>query len=175
MIRDKRDILQMLREEFDRWEELLADMSEEQIIDPKLPSHLSVKDVIAHLWSWQQISMARMEAGLWGKTPEYPHWLDGFDPDSEDDLEAINASIHNINEDKHWSTVYTDWSKGFLKFMEMAEAAPEKDLLDVERYSWLNGYSLADVLLGSYDHHHEEHLEPLLAWLRQNENKKFTG
>jgi hypothetical protein len=64
MMMDKRDILQMLREEFDRWEELLADMSEEQIIDPQLPSRLSVKDVIAHLWSWHQISIARMEAGL---------------------------------------------------------------------------------------------------------------
>ena len=28
-------------------------------------------------------------------------------------------------------------------------------------------YALAGVLEGSYNHHHEEHYEPLAAWLRQ--------
>ena len=47
-----------------------------------------------------------------------------------------------------------------------SEALAEPTLLDASRYAWLNGYSLADVLLGSYDHH-QEHLEKLLARLHQ--------
>lgn len=38
--------------------------------------------------------------------------------------------------------------------------------MDSNRYPWLKGYALSDVLIGSYDHHHEEHLGPLLEWLR---------
>ena len=54
---DKKQILTILKEEFNRWEELVAGMSEEQITAPHLPSNLSIKDVIAHLRAWQQVSM----------------------------------------------------------------------------------------------------------------------
>lgn len=46
---NKGEILAALREELDRWEELLDGMSEEQITARRLPSGLSLKDVIAHL------------------------------------------------------------------------------------------------------------------------------
>ena len=52
---------------FDRWELLLASLSEKQLTDSNLPSNLSVKDVIAHLWAWQQLSVARAEAALHGQ------------------------------------------------------------------------------------------------------------
>jgi ATP-dependent RNA helicase SUPV3L1/SUV3 len=42
---------------------LLASLSESQITTPNLPANLSVKDVVAHLWAWQQLSIARLEAG----------------------------------------------------------------------------------------------------------------
>ena len=46
---EKEHILTALRDQFNRWEELLASMSEEQITAPHLPSDWSIKDVIAHL------------------------------------------------------------------------------------------------------------------------------
>ena len=49
-----------------------------------------------------------------------------------------------------------------MRFLELAEAVPEKDLLEIERYSWLREYPISAVLLGS-NGHHEEHLEPLLV------------
>ena len=69
---DKKQILTMLKEEFNRWENLLGGMSEEQITAPHLPSNLSIKDVIAHLRAWQQVSVARLEAALHNQQPAYP-------------------------------------------------------------------------------------------------------
>jgi hypothetical protein len=40
--------------------------------------------------------------------------------------------------------------------------------MDIEKYPWLKGFALFDVLQGSYEHHHIDHLEPLLAWLSQH-------
>lgn len=164
----KEEILEMLRDEFTRWEKLLSSMSEEQISEPHLPSNLSVKDVIAHLWAWQQRSIARMEAALRNREPEFPMWPGTLNPDSEDPPDQINAWIYETNREKSWSSVYKDWRDGFLRFLESGEEIPEKDLLNPGRYAWLEGYSLADVLLSSYEHHHVDHLVPLLAWLHQN-------
>jgi len=157
-------ILAALREQFNRWEELLAAMSKEQITTPLPPSTWSVKDVIAHLWAWQQRSIARLEAATLDQEPEFPTWLSDLDLDSEDSTDQVNTWIYETYRELPWSKVYRNWREGFLRFLELGERVSEKDLLDAGRYAWLEGRPLALVLLGSYDHH-QEHLEKSLAWL----------
>jgi hypothetical protein len=55
-----------------------------------------------------------------------------------------------------------------LWFLESGSAISEKDLLDGDRYPWLKGYSLAFILVASYDDH-QEHFEKLRSWLREYE------
>ena len=168
MTQDKQEILQMLQEEFNQWQELLAGLTEAQITAPQPPDNLSLKDVLAHLWAWQQRSVARMEAALHNREPEFPNWPASLSPDSEEDLDQVNAWIYETNRDKSWSTVYEDWRTQFLRFVELGAAIPEKDLLEPGRYPWLGKYPLSLILLSSYEHHQLEHREPLLAWLQQH-------
>jgi hypothetical protein len=167
MMNDITQIITMLREEFNRWEELLTGIREEQITAPNLIANMSIKDIVAHLTTWQQISVARMEAARDNREPEFPKWPPELDPESEDDLDQINAWIYETRHEQPWSDVHREWEERFLRFLELAESIPEKDLLEVGRYPWLKEYPLSAVLLGSYEHH-EEHLEPLLVLLRQN-------
>jgi hypothetical protein len=162
----KEHILTALREQFDRWEELLVSLDEEQITTPLMPSDWSTKDVIAHLRAWQQRSIARLEAALFNREPEFPRWLPGLDPDSEGNTDSMNAWIYTTYRELPWLRVYQNWSEGFLRFLELGEGISEKDLLDAGRYSWLKGYPLAYILLASYNHH-QEHYEKLLAWLQE--------
>jgi hypothetical protein len=174
---DKQEMLTRLREEFNRWEELLANLSEEQITAPQLPENWSIKDVIAHLRAWQQRSIARLEAALLNREPEYPAWPAQFDPEEEGQPHDLNAWLYATYRDRPWSNVHRDWSAGFLRFLELGAAIPEADLLAVGKYPWLEGYGLFAVLQGSYEHHreHAEYLEPLLARLRQHGNMKSAG
>ena len=165
----KQHILAALSEEFNRWEELLVGMSEAQITTPHLPANWSTKDDIAHLWAWQQRSIARVDAALLDREPEFPAWPTALDPDAEGAADQINAWVYETYHDQPWSTIHQQWQKGFLRFMEGAASIAEKDLLDSGRYPWLNDYPLAFVLLASYDHHHE-HLEKLIAWLNEQGN-----
>ena len=172
----KTHMLAALREEFDHWEQVLAGLPEAQIIAIPQPGELSIKDEIAHLWAWQQRSIARLEAGLNNEEPKMPAWWPDATvtrPEESDDHEAvndrINAQIYETFRDRTWPDVYGQWRTAFSHFLELGAALAEPALLDASRYGWLNGYSLADVLLGSYDHH-QEHLEKLLARLGQAGN-----
>ena len=162
----KEHILTALREQFDRWDTLLASLSQEQITTPLLPSEWSVKDEIAHLWAWQQRSIARMEAALFNREPEFPVWLAGIDPEVEDHTDQVNAWIFESYRNQPWLKVYRNWNEGFRRFLESGEGVSEMDLLDSGRYPWLKGYPLAYILLASY-HHHQEHYDILLAWLQE--------
>lgn len=162
----KEHILAALREQLDNWEELLARLSEQQITTPQFDFNWSIKDVIAHLWGWQQISIARMEAGVQDRQPELPEWITESGEAWEDNADQTNARIYKTNHEKPWSEIHRNWKDGFLQFLELGEKISERDLLDGSRYPWLKGYSLAFILVASYDHH-QEHFEILLAWLKQ--------
>ena len=175
---DKQQLLTTVRAEYDRWQTALNSLDEAQLTRRTLPADLSIKDVIAHLHAWQQISIARLEAAIAGREPVLPDWLEGRKPDSEENLEAINAAIRAVYFDQPWPLVYGAWRTGFLHFLDLAAAIPPSDLFDTRRYAWLNGYSLADVLQGSYEHHHDEHGEhyaTLIAWRDGNAHTEEAG
>ena len=163
----KEHILMALKEQFARWEELLTNLTEEQTTTSRFDSNWSIKDVIAHLWGWQQISIARVEAAKLNQEPEFPKWIEelGKDWDEEENTNQTNAWIYKTYQIESWSEIYQNWREGFLKLLDSAESIPEKYLLDESRYSWLHGYSLAFILMGSYDHH-REHLDELFATLK---------
>ena len=165
----KDHILAALREQFDSWERLLASLNEGQVITPHFDFDWSIKDVLAHLWAWQQISIARMEGGVQDREPEFPKWIVESIENWEDDADQVNALTLETQHNKPWSEIYQNWKNGFLQFLELGEKISERDLLDGDRYQWLRGYSLASILVASYDHH-QEHLEKLRDWLRQHEN-----
>jgi len=162
----KKEYLELLRQEKARWEEMLAGLSEDQITAPDLPGGWSIKDVMTHLMAWQGITNARLQAALHETEPEYPHWPEGLDPEAED-VDELNAWIFGTYHDLSWGEVYTAWQNGFRRVLEASEAIPESHLLEKGRYAWLSDYPLSAVLLGTYEHHHEEHWVPLKVWLRE--------
>jgi hypothetical protein len=167
-------ILTALREQFNRWEELLANLSAEQITAPHFDYDWSIKDVMTHLWGWQQISVARMNAAVLKREPEFPKWLTEFPGNWDENASQTNAWIYKTFHHQSWAETYQHWREGFMRLLDLGELISERDLLDGERYLWLKGYSLALVLVASYDHH-QEHLEKLLVWLREHGHRKIVG
>jgi hypothetical protein len=164
----KEHVLAALREQFESWEELLASLSEKQIAAPQFDFGWSIKDVMAHLWAWQQISIARMESGVQDREPKFPKWIISIGEDWEEDADRVNTLTFEKHHEKPWSEVYQNWREGFLQFLELGEKISERNLLDGDRYPWLKGFSLAFILIASYDHH-QEHIEKLRDWLRKRE------
>jgi len=163
----KEELLTDLRDEFARWEKLLSSLTQEQLVARDLPEGLSVKDLVAHLWAWQGLSVARLEAALDHRDPEYELGPEGLDPDNEQNLERINAWIHETNAGRPWIQVYGNWRRQYLWFIELGSKVPQEALRQPARYPWLKGAPLSAVLRGSYLHHHEEHYEPLVDWLKK--------
>ena len=163
----KEHILAALKEQFTRWEELFASLNEEQITAPQFDFDWSIKDVMAHLWAWQQISITRMEGGLLDREPEFPKWILNLGEDWEEDADRVNALTFETNHEKLWSEIHQNWRNGFLQFLELGNKISERDLLDGDKYPWLKGYSLAFIFVASYDHH-QEHFEKLTDWLREH-------
>lgn len=164
MIDQKAQVIQQLSEMYRRWNELLDGLDEEVIVRPRLPGKRSIKDEVAHLWAWQQRSIARMEAGLHNREPVFPPWPETVDPAEEEPVDEINEWIYAANQTRPWEHVYAGWQAGFTRLIELGQAASETELFEVGRYAWMPDYPLSAVLTGSSEHH-AEHLDQLLEWL----------
>ena len=140
MTTEREEILTKLKAEFERWEELLANLNEQQITASQLPNGWSIKDLIAHLMAWQEVTLTRLEAAHRNQEPTFPKWLAGQSPESEEELHRFNARIFGIHRARPWSLVHRDWRAGFAKVLELAESIPYRDLTEPRRYPWLNGY-----------------------------------
>ena len=76
----------------------------------------------------------------------------------------------------HWEGSFWDYldvvrgnplvsRNSFQRMYDAASALSENELNDIDRYPWLAGQRLADVITDAFGHFHEEH-EPLLRdWL----------
>lgn len=165
----KDHILAAMQEQFERWQAFLDDLDEAAITTPHFPSTWTLKDEVVHLWAWQQRTLARVEAALAGREPEFPAWLPGVDPDKEVNTGRINDWIYKTYMDEPWADVHRRWREGYRRLLDLSAQIAEKDLLDGSRYPWLDGYPLALILLATYDHH-QEHLDNLLPWLSSSGN-----
>jgi hypothetical protein len=164
---DKNQLLNELNNIFNRWQELLTNLSEEEIMQPLFPSTWTVKDTVVHLWAWQQASLARAEAALQGTQPEYPQWWVVNGPDPNEDVDRTNQWIYEANKANSWLEVYADWKAQFEHYLRLTRKISEKDLFEPGRFSWMGDYPLAASPLGLLDHH-QEHIDSLTAWLQDD-------
>ena len=112
------------------------------------------RQTVIHLWAWQQRSIARMQAAVQGSQPVFPPWAAA----EEDDTQKANHNILQAYGDTKWALARRQWAGGYRHFMALGSAFDDLTFLDSGRYPWLEGYSLADVYLGSYEHHQEHWL-----------------
>lgn len=164
---DKGQILIQLKLVFTQWQDLLASLNQEQINHQATPTNWTIKDIVAHMWAWQQGSVARMQAALQDRQPAYPDWWLANGPDPEKDLDRTNAYIYQENRDKPWDSVFSLWKGQFQRYIELTASLTEKDLLTPGRFTWMGTYAIADSCLSSI-WHHQEHLDALQDWLKQH-------
>jgi hypothetical protein len=158
-------ILTYLEKELTEWESLLSNLNEYHLLQEPVYGTWTVKDVLAHLYEWQRVSISRLKAGIQNSIPEFPDWFIR-DPESEKERDELNRLIYNKWENKSWNDVYGSWKNGFKELIELSKKINSDDLNDKEKFKWLDGYSLNDVLEHSYIHHHEDHLLPIIQILK---------
>jgi hypothetical protein len=153
--------IEALRQEYQQWQVLLEKLSEEDAVHPRIDLEWSIKDNLVHLTSWQQVTLARLNAAHQGGLPEYPFWFPGADLETEAELANVNQLIHGSRKDQPWMSVYHEWQNRFQSVLEISGLIPVDDFMTIGKYPWLSDYPLLEVIKGSCEHH-REHRESLI-------------
>ena len=163
--RSKAALLELIERERGLWDELLAEIGEERMLQPGATGEWSFKDVVAHLNGWRVKTLARLVAAHDHSDPAAPPWLANLDEDDEGDVDRINDWIYWANRERPLGAVLGAYRHSFQRMYDATSALSENELNDIGRYPWLAGHRLADVITAAFGHFHDEHKPVLRDWL----------
>jgi hypothetical protein len=170
----KPEFLETMRSERERWEALLAQADEAQLVQPGVAGDWSIKDIIAHVTAYERGLVKWLEAASRRESIEFP-LLD------HPDVDHRNAVIFSENQDRPLPDVLLESRQVFQKLLELVHALPEQQLLDPHLTEWFvtprwnQSRPLWKCIADdSYKHYHQ-HIPGIRARLDQIENKSHQS
>jgi hypothetical protein len=162
----KAQLLETIQAEHTAWLALLDAIGEDRMLLPGADGpEWTVKDVIAHLTAWRTRTVARLQAGLRHTEPAPPPWPAELDEDAPGGVDQINDWFYQAARERPLAAVLRESEATWQEMADLVRALPEADLLAADRFAWLDGAPLVEVLNGSFEHLHEHiHMLAIQAW-----------
>ena len=159
---DKATLLNTIQEEYARFEELVAPLSEGQLCTTIFEEEWSIKDIIAHAAVWEQICSRWLGEFVRGQTPQPAERLD----------HESNDRIYRENKDRTLAEVWTLFHSAHQQFLQqidmLTQAFSEEDLNAPHRFAWTEawpGSSLIAVIADNSYEHYSDHAQHIRHWL----------
>ncbi len=159
---DKASILDELRSKYAALEGILAPLDEAQMTTPGVIGDWSIKDILAHMSAWQHRLLAWLYAARHNEDPT----ISG--PDSVEEMDRLNEQFYKENKSRPLADVLGDFRSSYLQIVEAVQAMREEDLIDPQRFAWLSGDSLRQLVAGDTFEHYQEHQQQIEAWLARS-------
>lgn len=133
----KAQLIDEARREYAALEKLLAPLSPQVMTAPGALGAWSVKDVLAHLYAWQQMFFGWYAAGLRGELPPVPaqgyNWAQ---------LPALNQAIFERYRETPLDEILALFGESHAATLALIERLPEAELTAAGLYAWLRQHSL---------------------------------
>ncbi|GMR09430.1 MAG: hypothetical protein BMS9Abin28_0248 [Anaerolineae bacterium] len=145
------------RRDHAEWERVLAEVSEDRMLEPGLPGGWSVKDVIAHV-NWYEREMvgllerrALTSSELW-KLP----------------ADERNVPIYEAGKDLPLDEVLAESNQLFGRLWALVSELADEDLVESSRFDQMpEDWEPWEVLANNTYEHYRQHIPDIRAWLAE--------
>ena len=159
---DKTMVLNTIQTEWEQFESLLAPLDETQVCTPTLEGGWSIKDIMAHIASWENICSRWLEQCIRGETPRPTERVD----------DQSNERIYHENRDCSLDEVQHFFQQVHEQFLQKVErlfsTLTQEDITTSHRFAWTEfwpGSSLLAVIADNSYEHYQDHAQQIRRWL----------
>jgi hypothetical protein len=163
----KKELIDASQKEHDELDRYLQTLTPEQFLEPDIVGVWTVKDVIAHLYEWEQMVLSWWAAGQAGKTPHVP--AEGY---KWSQLPALNEMIRQKHESKSTDQVLELYHHSYQQIMNTIESIPEETLFTSGLYPWMNKNTLASYFISSTSSHYRWALKEIKKGFRAKQKTR---
>lgn len=148
----KAELLNMMERGYADFEAVLASLSEAQLIEPGASGDWSIKDILAHLATWQGRAAQILEAA---RRNEQPQLIPSVTSDEE--MDEFNQATFAANHSRPLAEVTQDFHASYQQLLVATRVMSEEDLFNPGRFAWMKANALWTVLKGDRFGHYDEH------------------
>jgi uncharacterized damage-inducible protein DinB len=154
---DKAMFIGTLKKAREEWEALLAQVGEEQMLQPGAAGKWSVKDVIAHVtWGEREIAPVMRT-----------HVLAGSELWNLSDDER-NEIVYQQNRDRSLHEIMNEERQAYADLLAAAQTLSDEDLNDSHRYKQMpEEWVPWQLYAGNTFKHYQDHMPSIREWLAQ--------
>ena len=158
----KEKIIERIHTERRRLEKNLALLSDDDLLESSVMGGWSVKDIMAHLFDWEQRFLGWYEAGRRGEVPETPapglKWSQ---------LRILNQQVFEKHRDRTLADVRSEFQFSFTKVLDTLEKIPEKDIFEIGRYQWTGKGNIGGFILANTANHYRWAKSRIRSWMKR--------
>lgn len=155
----KTDLLTAIQEQRAALEELLAELTQAEMVLPGVEGEWSVKDILAHLAAWQEYTLYRLEAALAGRFPEKPP-LQGWE-----EIHAQNQQYFETYRSLSLGEVLYAFRSTYARMVAKVEALDEAFIASKLPEEWFGGRAVHALITANTCWHDAEHTEAIEKWM----------
>ncbi len=145
---------------------LVAQMTDEQMQQPGVENKSSVKDLLAHITTWEQHLVRRLASAIKDRVPEV-YVIDPSEPWEPGGLDAVNEYIFTRNAQLPLQQVLSDFHSSLQDVLQAVDALSDHDLFDPQGLAQVFGYATERVIGGDTFYHYPEHIKSIEVWLNE--------
>ena len=153
-------LLSESQKEHDALEAYLDTLTSEQMTQTGIVGEWSIKDVLAHLYEWEQMVLGWLAASERGETPHVP--AEGY---KWNQLPALNEEIYQKYYQQPLEEVLSMYRASYQQVMETIEGIPEEKLFTRGLHRWMNKNAFAAYFTSCTSSHYR--------WARKEMRKGF--
>jgi len=109
----------------------------------------TVKDVIAHLYDWQQMVFRWIDEDKQDVISKIPG--EGY---SWKDIPALNEKLYQLSKDKSFDAIYSDFKTSHKKSMKLIESYTSQQLEAKKLFKWTGSTNLASYFASITSSHY---------------------
>ena len=159
---NKAEILKALEDEHERFLDLIEDLPPEDLTAPGVNGDWSIKDIMAHINSWEAELIKLLFQARQGAKPTSIHFR-GVNVDE------INEAWHQERKSRHLEQVLDDFHAIRLQTIRRVNAFSDQELTDPKRFSWQKNIPLWRWIAENSFAHEAEHRQQVEAWLKNRQ------
>ena len=155
----KSELLKLIQKERTTLDDLISGLPNEKKLEAGVEAHWSVKDIMAHIASWERLAQDRINAALTGEPLKF-EIIEG-----DDFVDQLNADIFEKNKNTLLEKVEKEFRESFDEFWNQISNLDEDFLKTPLPFDWA-GDLTAQVLISANTHwHYQEHADSIRKWL----------
>ena len=156
----KSEILEKTRTSRRAFDDLLAQIPENRMIEPGAEEDWSIKDILAHITVWEQRMLGWIQVAVEGLEPEMP--APGL---TWEEVDELNAATYAAYKEQPLDEVIKAYLASYEQALEVLQAYPEEALMKSDYFTWRQGRPLSIVVAANTYWHYDEHLPSLQQFL----------